>query len=55
MAIQTCANCGVELQKAKKATSEYLVWSVDHYEPSDVEVFINCPNCGEYLNNEDFE
>jgi len=45
----------IELQKVKQITSGYLVWNIDHYEPIDTEMFINCPNCGEYLDNEDFE
>ena len=53
--MQNCPNCGIELQKAKKVICSYLIWVADHYEVVDAETFINCPNCGEYLNNEDFE
>ena len=55
MAIQICPNCGKELEKVKVISYKYMVWNTDHYEDADVEVFYNCPNCGEYLDNEDFE
>jgi len=55
MAIRICPNCNTELQKVKKITCSYLVWIIDHYEDFEIEVFYNCPNCGEYLDNEDFE
>jgi ribosomal protein S27AE len=52
--IQTCPNCGAELQQAKYTQSSSLVWTVDKYELSEVEIFINCQNCGTYMANEDF-
>jgi len=55
MTMQICPNCERELEKVRVTTSGYSVWNVDHYEDFEVEVFYNCPNCGTYLNNEDFE
>ena len=52
---QNCPQCYAELLRVKHTTSGYLIWNIDHYELSEVEVFINCPQCGKYLNNEYFE
>ena len=52
---QNCLQCCAELLKVKRTTSGYLIWNIDHYELSEIEVFINCPNCGEYLDIGSFE
>ena len=49
-----CPKCKRELKKVKVISVGYKVLDVDLYKESGVEVFHNCPNCGEYLDNKDF-
>ena len=55
MTIQICPKCRKEfLDVVKFASQGNWIWTIDHYESNEIEVFFYCDNCGQYLNPEDF-